>query len=85
MNIYILLAILVAFAIAINIPLGYLRQGTQKFTFAWFFYVHFSIPLIIFLRIKEGVNWKFIPFSLSGAVLGQIIGGRIKRKRIKDD
>jgi len=76
-----LLAGLVLFALAINIPFGYLRQGTVKFTFAWYFYVHISIPLIIYLRIKSGFSWKLIPLTLGGAVLGQLIGGRIRRNR----
>lgn len=76
-----LLAGLILFALAINIPFGYLRQGTVKFTFAWYFYVHISIPLIIYLRIKSGYSWKLIPLTLAGAILGQIIGGRMRRNR----
>jgi len=76
-----LLAGLILVAVAINIPFGYLRQGSEKFTFAWYFYVHISIPLIIYLRIKAGFSWKFIPLTLGGAVLGQLIGGKIRRRR----
>lgn len=71
-------------AIMINIPLGYLRQAVEKFSFAWYFYVHISIPLIIYLRIKSGYSWKFIPLTIIGAVLGQVIGGRIRRRRDGD-
>lgn len=77
----ILLAGLILFTLAINIPLGYMRQGTEKFSFAWYFYVHFSIPFIIYFRIKAGFSWKLIPLTLGGAILGQLIGGRIRRKR----
>lgn len=73
---------LILFAVGINIPFGYLRQGTEKFTFAWYFYIHISIPLIIYLRIKSGFSWKFIPLTLAGAFLGQLIGGRLRRKRL---
>jgi len=76
-----LLTGLILVAMLINIPFGYLRQGTEKFTFAWYFYVHISIPLIIYLRIKAGFSWKLIPLTIGGAVLGQIIGGRIRRRR----
>lgn len=81
MNEYLLLFGLIAVAVIINIPLGYLRQGVEKFSFAWYFYIHISIPLIIYLRIKSGYSWKFIPLTLGGALIGQIIGGRIRRKR----
>lgn len=68
----------------VNTPLGYLRQNCEKFSFGWYFYVHISIPLIIYLRVKLGYNWKFIPLTLGGAVAGQILGGMIN-KRIKRD
>jgi hypothetical protein len=81
MNEYLLLFGLIALAIIVNIPLGYFRQAVQKFSFAWYFYVHVSIPLIIYLRIKSGYSWKFIPLTIAGAVIGQITGGRVRRKR----
>lgn len=75
------LVLLVALAIAINVPLGYQRQGCHKFSFGWYFYVHISIPVIIYLRIKSGLGWQFIPFTLAAAIAGQVIGGRRYRKR----
>lgn len=81
MNIYMILLGLVTAAILVNIPLGYLRQAVPKFSFAWYFYIHISIPLIIYLRIKSGYSWKIIPFTIGGAVIGQIVGARIRKKR----
>jgi hypothetical protein len=72
---------LILLAGIINLPFGYLRQNYEKFTFGWYFYVHISIPFIIYLRIKSGYSWKFIPLTLGGALAGQIIGGRLYRKR----
>lgn len=72
---------LILLAVAINIPLGYLRQNYEKFTFGWYFYVHISIPAIIYLRVKAGYSWKFIPLTLGGAVAGQLLGGMLHRKR----
>jgi hypothetical protein len=72
---------LILFAFAINVPLGYLRQNYQKFTFGWYFYIHISIPLIIYLRIKSGFSWMFIPLTLGGAVAGQLVGGRLQKRR----
>ena len=80
MNGYLLLFGLIALTIIVNIPLGFLRQAVEKFSFGWYFYVHISIPLVIYLRIKSGYSWKFIPLTLAGAVIGQIIGGRIRRR-----
>ena len=81
MNGVFLLTGLILVALVINIPFGYLRQGTDKFSFAWYFYVHISIPLIVYLRIKSGFSWKLIPFTLAGAIVGQIIGGRIRQRK----
>ena len=72
---------LILLAIAINVPLGYLRQNCRKFSLAWYFYVHISIPVIIYLRIKGGFSWRFIPLTLMGAFAGQFIGGYINRRR----
>lgn len=83
MNSIIGLLVLILFAVVINVPLGYLRQNYEKFSFGWYFYIHISIPLIIYLRIKSGYSWKFIPLTLGGAVAGHILGGVIHRKRNK--
>lgn len=84
MNVYTVLFGVVVAAIAVNIPLGYLRHAVPKFSFAWYFYIHISIPLIIYLRIKSGYSWKIIPFTIGGAVIGQIIGARIRKRRDAD-
>ncbi len=75
---------LILFAVAINVPLGFLRQNYEKFSFGWYFYIHISIPLIIYLRIKSGYSWKFIPLTLGGAVVGQLLGGLIHKKRTRN-
>lgn len=76
-------AALIILATAVNIPLGYRRQSYPKFSFGWYFYVHISIPAIVYFRIKTGLGWGFIPFSITSAIIGQVIGGRIHRKRNK--
>lgn len=80
MHVYLLILGVILLALIVNLPLGYYRQACDKFTFAWYFYVHISIPLIIFIRVKCGFGWQIIPFTIGGAVIGQIIGGRIRRR-----
>lgn len=80
MHVYLLILGVILLALIVNLPLGYYRQACEKFTFAWYFYVHISIPLIIFVRVKCGFGWQVIPFTIGGAVIGQIIGGRIRRR-----
>ncbi|PLX94171.1 MAG: hypothetical protein C0621_05895 [Desulfuromonas sp.] len=68
-------------AFAVNLPLGYLRQGVRKFSAAWFLYIHLSIPLIICLRLHFGFSWSVVPLTLLSAVGGQIAGGRWRRRK----
>ncbi len=76
-----LLAGVILLAVIINLPMGYLRQNYEKFTFGWYFYVHISIPALIYLRVKAGFSWKLIPLTIGGALLGQYLGGRLNRRR----
>ena len=67
-------------ALSVNVPLGYLREGTRKYSAGWFLYIHLSIPLIAFLRIRGHVSPWFIPLFILCAIAGQLIGGRIRRR-----
>ncbi len=72
---------LIILSLIISIPCGYIRQNYRKYSFMWFFLIHLPIPFIVLLRIKSGLNWHFIPFTLGGSVAGQIIGGALSRRR----
>lgn len=74
------LAGLLIFAFLINLPLGFLRETTAKYSLRWFVYIHLSIPFIIALRLREGFSWKIIPLTIACAVFGQVLGGRIRRR-----
>ena len=80
-EINIALVSLLAFALLSNIPLGYLRMGSPKYSVRWFVYIHLSVPFIIGLRISNNISWKVIPFSIGLAVAGQMIGSRLYRRR----
>ena len=64
-----------------NIPMGYIRANCPQFSFRWLFWIHASIPLIIFMRVTLGTSQWFIPVCIFWAIAGQIIGGRWRRKR----
>ncbi len=72
--------ILLSFALLSNIPLGYLRQGVAKRSALWMLYVHLSIPFLFTLRHHFGFSWRVIPFTLSCAVIGQLVGGHLRKK-----
>ncbi|MDY0269020.1 hypothetical protein [Trichloromonas sp.] len=72
---------LLSFAFFANLPLGYLRESTRKYSLRWFVYIHISIPFILAMRISYEFGWEAVPFTLVSAVAGQMLGGRIKRGR----
>lgn len=73
------MALIGVLALSVNVPLGYLRQGRRKYSFAWFAYIHLSIPLIAYLRIANHVTLWFIPLFVVCAIGGQLVGGRVRR------
>ncbi len=66
--------ILVAFLI--NIAFGYFRGAAIKFSLPWFFWIHVSIPVLIYLRVILKIAPWFIPVSILAAILGQMLGNR---------
>jgi len=75
------LASVLLFAFFSNIPLGYLREGTRKYSLRWFVFIHLSIPFIIGLRLANNISWRAIPFTIVLAVAGQLVGSRLRRRR----
>jgi len=69
--------IILAVALVLNIPLGFIRAPQKKFSFKWFLYIHLSIPLLLWMRIHFGVGFTIIPFEVILAVMGQFIGSYI--------
>ncbi len=68
-----------AAALAVNLPLGYAREGYRKFSVGWFVCIHLSVPLIAYLRLANHVTAWAIPAFLACAVLGQLGGGKVRR------
>lgn len=74
------LGALLGFAFFANLPLGFLREGSDKFSLRWFLYIHLSIPVIIALRVAYGFGWSVVPFTIGCAVAGQLLGGHLRRR-----
>ncbi len=77
MVLYLILSLV---ALVVNIPMGYIRENCPRFSFRWFFWIHASIPLIIYMRIMLGTSQWFIPGGIFFAIAGQVIGGRWRGK-----
>ena len=75
-----LLALVVAVAIAINLPFGAWRTTTRKFSWQWFLSIHLPIPAIFIIRRAAGFGWDYVPVMIACAVTGQILGGWLYAK-----
>jgi hypothetical protein len=74
---------LVALAVVlINLPFGFWRQGTRKFSPMWFVAVHAPIPAVVALRIVSGLGFNPVTFPvIVGAYFaGQYFGGIIRKR-----
>ena len=70
-----LLALVVAVAIAVNLPFGAWRTTTRKLSWQWFLAIHLPIPAIFIIRRAAGFGWAFVPLMVACAVTGQLLGG----------
>ncbi len=69
--------LLCALTLLINLPFGYARGKTARYSFRWFLFIHLPIPLIFIIRNLSHIELKYIPLIAAAAVLGQIIGGKL--------
>lgn len=68
---------------AANIPLGIWREHTEKFSLSWFAAVHAAVPFLAMLRKSVLMPKTAMAFTIAASVLGQIIGSRAERLRLK--
>ncbi len=80
---WIKILIVSAVCLLVNNPMGRRRERVKKFSLAWIFWIHASIPLIIFLRIWLQLDLIAIPINIAAAVLGQVIGAIPEKKKRK--
>ncbi|KAJ4720829.1 Zinc finger B-box domain containing protein 1 isoform 1 [Melia azedarach] len=68
---------------AANVPLGIWREHTEKFSVSWFAAVHAAVPFIAMLRKTVLMPKSAMAFTIAASVLGQVIGSRAERYRLK--
>jgi hypothetical protein len=74
---------LAIFIFFLNIPFGYWRENTKKFSLHWFLAVHIPVPIIVAIRLILGIKLTvplFLFFVLS-YFSGQFLGSIIRKKR----
>ncbi|XP_071730498.1 uncharacterized protein [Rutidosis leptorrhynchoides] len=68
---------------AANVPLGIWREHTKKFSLSWFIAVHAAVPFIAMLRKSVLMPKTAMVFTIAASVLGQVIGSRAERVRLR--
>ncbi|PON58550.1 Serine/threonine protein kinase [Parasponia andersonii] len=68
---------------AANVPLGIWREHTEKFSPSWFAAVHAAVPFIGMLRKSVLMPKSAMAFTIAASILGQVIGSRAERYRLK--
>ena len=76
-ELYVILA-LFAFTLFLNLPFGYARAKTRRYSLRWFLYIHVPIPFIFIVRTISHIDIKYIPIFAIAAITGQILGGRLE-------
>jgi len=66
------------FTLLLNLPFGYARARSARYSLRWFLYIHVPIPIIFILRTISHVEIKYIPVVAIGAFIGQVLGGKIE-------
>jgi hypothetical protein len=63
----------------LNIPFGFWRDGTKRFTLPWFLAVHLPVPIVVALRVLSALGWRLITFPvlIGSFFLGQFVGGKV--------
>ncbi len=69
-----LIATLLTFII--NLPFGFWRGSTRRYSFAWVLAIHIPVPIIIFLRfyLEIGFRWSTYLFLVAAFFTGQYVG-----------
>ena len=67
----------------LNLPCGFWRQGTRKFSPGWITAVHLPLPFVVLLRLRSGVGfaWYTYPVVVGAYWAGQFLGGRWRKSR----
>ena len=73
-----LIAGLLSLTFMLNMPFGYFRGKTKRYSFKWFLYIHIPIPFIFFARTMSHLDIRYIPLFVFAAIIGQVWGGKLE-------
>jgi hypothetical protein len=64
----------------LNLPFGYWRASTKKFSGRWMLAALVPVAPVVALIIFSGMRWKLLslPVLVGAYVLGQFVGGKVR-------
>jgi hypothetical protein len=64
----------------VNLPFGFWRAGTRRFSSPWFVSIHLPVILSVGIRILAGIRFVLssVPLFVAAFFLGQTVGGRFR-------
>ena len=64
----------------LNLPFGFWRAGTRRFSSPWFVSIHLPVILSIGIRILAGIRFVLssVPLFVAAFFLGQTVGGGVR-------
>ncbi|MBI4822935.1 MAG: hypothetical protein HY805_01730 [Nitrospirae bacterium] len=62
----------------LNLPFGYMRSKTKRFSLSWFLCIHLPIPIIFLGRLFSHLDIRYVPIFITAALIGQIWGGKLE-------
>jgi hypothetical protein len=76
------IAWIAAIVLILNMPFGYWRAHTKRFSAQWILAIHIPVPMIAALRIYSGLGWRMatFPVLIAAFVIGQFVGGRLRNR-----
>lgn len=66
----------------LNVPFGYWRAFTRRFSIQWFLSIHLPIPIVVLVRIYGGIGFAWYTYValVTAFFLGQFLGQVLKRR-----
>eukprot|EP00270_Netrium_digitus_P016814 TRINITY_DN6083_c0_g1_i2.p1 TRINITY_DN6083_c0_g1~~TRINITY_DN6083_c0_g1_i2.p1 ORF type:complete len:289 (-),score=36.89 TRINITY_DN6083_c0_g1_i2:264-1130(-) len=71
-----------ALGLALNIPMGVLREHCVKFSAQWFLIVHASVPFIAMIRKAALLPKHSMAVTIATSIVGQAIGAKLEKRRL---
>lgn len=67
--------------LVLNVPFGFWRAGTRRFSLPWFLAIHVPVPIAVGLRMAVGFGWRLsiLPVFVGAFFAGQYLGGTVRR------